>query len=165
MAKAVGISLPISMKHSREICKLIKMKNLQKVKDVLENVSGLKKAVPFTRFNKNVGHKKGMSAGRYPTKAASEIKKLIEGVEANAQFKGLNVNNLVIVHAVAKLASRPFHFGRFRGRKIRRAHVEIIAEEVEPVVKKRSQTSKNNSVPKKSRGPLLEIEKEDQKKN
>ncbi len=136
MAKAVGISLPISMKHSREICKLIKKKNLQKAKEILEKVSKMEKAVPFTRFNKNVGHKRGMSSGRYPIKAVLEIKKLVENVEHNAQFKGLSVNKLNIVHAAVKLASRPLHFGRFRGRKIRRAHVEIVVEEVEPTMNK-----------------------------
>lgn len=129
MAKAVGISLPISMKHSREICNFIKLKSVQKAKEILEKVTNKELAVPFTRFNKDTGHKKGMSAGRYPVKAAFEIKKLVENVESNAQFKGLNVNNLVIAHAIVKTASRPFHFGRQRGRKMRRSHVEIIVEE------------------------------------
>lgn len=131
MAKAVGLSLPISMKQSREICNFIREKNVQKVKEILEKVTNKELAVPFTRFNRDVGHKKGIAAGRYPAKAASEIKKLVENVEANAQFKGLNVNNLVIVHAIVKNAARPFHFGRQRGRKMRRAHVEIIVEEKE----------------------------------
>lgn len=131
MAKAVGVSLPISMKQSREICEFIKHENVQKVKTLLGKVQELELAVPYTRFNKNVGHKPGMAAGRYPVKAATEIRKLVENAEANAQFKGLNVNNLVIVHACAKLAPRPFRFGRQRGRKMRRAHVEIIVKEVE----------------------------------
>ena len=148
MAKAVGVSLPISMKHSREICEFVKHKNVQKVKVMLDKVQETELAIPFTRFNKNIGHKPGMAAGRYPVKAAAEIKKVVENVEANAQFKGLNVNSLVIVHACAKLAPRPFRFGRQRGRKMRRAHVEIIVRESEP--KKGSKEDKHNPIKKQS---------------
>ncbi len=131
MAKAVGISLPISMKQSREICRFISQKNVQRVKEMLDKIGKKELAVPFTRFNKDTGHKKGIAAGRFPVNAATEIKKLVENVEANAQFKGLNVSNLVVIHAIAKNASRPFHFGRQRGRKMRRAHIEIVIEEQE----------------------------------
>lgn len=144
MAKAVGVSLPISMKHSREICEFVKHKSVQKVKLMLDKVQETELAVPFTRFNKNIGHKPGMAAGRYPVKAAAEIKKVVENAEANAQFKGLNVNNLVIVHACAKLAPRPFRFGRQRGRKMRKAHVEIIVQEAEVKKSKKESRLKDN---------------------
>jgi len=32
----------------------------------LEDVAALKKAVPFKRYKRNVPHRKGMCAGRYP---------------------------------------------------------------------------------------------------
>ena len=116
-----------------------------KVKSDLEKIIKTELAVPYTRFNKNVGHKPGMAAGRFPTKAAAEIKKLVEHAEANAQFKGLAVNNLVVIHACAKLASRPFHYGRQRGRKMRRAHVEVVVEEVEQA-QSRSKEKQNTEV-------------------
>ena len=131
MARAAGVSLPISMKQTREICQFIKHKSVQKVKDMLSRVAEQELPVPYTRFNRNVAHKPGIAGGRYPMKAAKEIQKVVENAEANAQFKGLNVNNLVVVHAMVKQAAKPFHYGRIRGRQMKRAHVEVVVQEME----------------------------------
>ena len=145
MAKAAGVSLPISMKQGREICRFIKNKNVQKAKSMLDQVAEKELAVPYTRFNKNVGHKPGIGSGRFPIKAATEIQKVVENAEANAQFKGLNVNNLIIVHAISKQASRPFHYGRQRGRKMKRAHIEIVVQEMEAKKKERKLQEKSRN--------------------
>lgn len=128
-ARAVGRDLPISMKHSVEICSFIRGKNIQLAKQLLEEVIALKRAVPYMRFNQDLGHKKGMASGRFPQKTAKEILKVLESVEINAQFKGMNTSRLRIAHIVTHFASRPLHSGRHRGRKMKRTHVEVIVQE------------------------------------
>lgn len=130
IAKAIGRALPVSTKHSIEICNFIRGKKLEKAKMLLNEVISHKRAVPFRRFNWGVGHRKGkMGAGRYPEKACREILKIVECAEANAQFKGLNTSDIVISHIYANEASRPWHYGRQRRRRTKRTNVEIIVEE------------------------------------
>lgn len=130
MARAIGRSLPISFKQSIEICNFIRNKNISYAKNVLSKVIENKQAIPFKRFNMDVGHKKGnIAAGRYPKKASKEILDLINHVEANAQFKGINTSNLVITHINANKASKVMHFGRKRSREAKRTHVEIVVQE------------------------------------
>lgn len=129
MARALGQALPVSTKHSVEICSFIRGKKLSRAKRMLEDVMDMKEAVPFKRFNHNIGHRRGMGPGRYPIKACGEILKVVKGCEANAQFKGLDTASLVIVHANANFASRPYHSGRQSRRKMKRTHIEIVAAE------------------------------------
>ena len=129
MARARGISLPISFKQSIEICNFIRGKKVKDAKNALAEVINKKKAMPFTRFEHNLGHKKKIGAGRYPIKSSKEILKLMESAEANAQFKGLNTADLEIAHICANKASKVWHFGRKRRRKAKRTTIEIIVQE------------------------------------
>mgnify|MGYP001162247843 FL=1 len=129
MARAFGRSLPISFKQSVEICEFIRNKNVGYAKGVLRKVIDHEQAVPFKRFNTNIGHKKNIMAGRYPKRASMEILNLMSSVEANAQFKGLNTANLVITHINANKASKVMHFGRKRSRLSKRTNIEIVVQE------------------------------------
>ena len=129
MARTYGRALPISFKQSVEICNFIRNKKVKYVKDVLNKVINQEQVIPFRRFNTNMGHKKKIMAGRYPKKASMEILKLINGVEANAQFKGMNTANLAITHINANKASKVMHFGRRRSRWAKRTNVEIVIQE------------------------------------
>jgi ribosomal protein L22 len=62
MAKARGISLGISSKQSMEVCSFIRGKKLAAAKRMLEDVIAMKRAVPFKRFNHNIGHRRGERA-------------------------------------------------------------------------------------------------------
>ena len=129
-AKAVGRDLPISKKHSYEVCKFIRRRKLSRAKELMQEVIAGKKAVPYSRFNRDLGHKKSTQGpGRYPIKTCKEILKILESVEANAQFKGMNTSNLVIAHLSAQEASRPWRYGRQRRRKMKRTHIEIMVKE------------------------------------
>jgi large subunit ribosomal protein L22 len=130
MARAFGRSLPISFKQSVEICNFIRNRNINYAKDVLNKVIVHKQAIPLRRFNANTGHKKKMAAGRYPKKASMEILKLINSVEANAQFRGLNTANLVM------------HYGRKRSRWAKRTNMEIVVEEKSEDKKMKSSNKK-----------------------
>ena len=129
MARALGSALPISFKQSVEICSFIKNRSAADAKKILGNVVEKKSAIPFTRFNFDLSHKKKIGPGRYPEKASKEFIRLIEDVEANAQFKGMNTSKLVISHISAHKASKSWHYGRKTRRKMKRTRVEIIVEE------------------------------------
>lgn len=146
MARAIGDSLPISTKQAIEICGFIRGKTLVDAKGLLDSIIQLKSALPLKRFHKKVAHKKKMGAGRYPVKSCKVILKLLESVEANAQFKGLNTANLVIVHMCANKASTPWHYGRIRGRKMKRTNVEVVVEE--KAVKKKEEKVEKKEEPK-----------------
>lgn len=128
-ARAVGRDLPISTKHSVEVCSFIRGKPLARAKEELLQVTKLKKAVSYKRYNSDLGHKKGMAAGRFPQKTAQHILNILESAEVNAQFKGMNTSSLSVAHSCAHKAAAPLHGGRHRGRKMKRSHVEIILNE------------------------------------
>lgn len=129
MARAVGIALPISFKQSVEVCSFIKSKNVGDAKKMLQNVIDKKTAVPIKRYNWDLGHKKKIGPGRYPENTSKEFIKMIESVEANAQFKGLNTSNLIITHVSANKSGKTWHFGRKSRRRMKRTNIEIVVEE------------------------------------
>jgi large subunit ribosomal protein L22 len=144
-AKAVGISLPISKKHAIELARFIRYKELNTAKAMLKKVMLKKLPVPFRRFTE-VPHKKGrLASGRYPIKAAEEFLEMLESVEANAQFKGLNTSNLFIVHLCVHDAPKQRHYGR-RGRLMKRAHLEIIVKERQAKKEEKQRERKEKSV-------------------
>ena len=92
--KASGRELRISPKHAREVCKTIKGMRLNKAKRFLEQVIAKKRPIPFRRFTKKLGHRHGMQkamVGKYPVKAATEVLKVLESAEGNAEFKDLDI--------------------------------------------------------------------------
>ena len=141
MARAVGVSLPISPKQSTEICSHLKHRSTTQAKAILERVLEQTAAIPFKRYNQDVAHKPGMAAGRYPRNASREIMKLIESVEANAQNKGLG-SDLYITHMNAHRAPAGRRAGRTPG-EAKRAHVEIIVEEKK--IEKKERTARKET--------------------
>jgi large subunit ribosomal protein L22 len=136
-ARAMGTTLKISPKHSVEICRAIRGMDVQKAKDYLKEVIEMKKAIPFKRHNKKVGHRKGLKnwpSGRYPIKAAKEILKIIENAEANAEYKGLESENLKIIHSSSHKGfvikgAIPRAFGRVTPFNTPTTHVQIVLGE------------------------------------
>ena len=138
MVKASGRDLKISPKAAREICGAICTMNLEEARRFLQDVIDKKRAVPYRRYNKQIPHKTGLIgwyAGKYPVKAASEIMKILNGLEANAEDKGLYVEKIKIVHAAAQRARiikryMPRAFGRSSPDFNQLCHVELIAKEI-----------------------------------
>lgn len=128
-AKARGVSMPVSHKKAILVCNFIRHKTVAKAKSLLQDVIEQKRAVPYTRFNDGVGHRKGMNAGRYPIDTCKHILALLESAESNAQFKGLSTGSLVVMHACAQRGPTTWHYGRHKRREAKRAHVEIVLEE------------------------------------
>ena len=92
---------PISHKHAREISLAIKGLSVEKARDYLLDVTNFKRSIPFRRYKNQVGHKSdpGTMSGRYPVKAATEILKLLDNLESNAEYKGMDLDRLKIVNA------------------------------------------------------------------
>ena len=140
-AKASGRELRVSPKHAREVCRTIKGMKVEQAKDYLNQVIMKKKPVPFRRFNKKVGHRHGLEkafAGRYPVNAARQVLNVLEGAEANAEYKGLDLERLKIIHASAYPGMKikrftPRAFGRSSPRFNTLSHVELVLEEMEGI--------------------------------
>ncbi len=136
-ARAKANELPISPKHSIEIARTIKGMKTGDAIAYLEDVVALKKAIPFKRFNRNVAHRKGLEgwdAGRYPVKASSKFIRLIKSVEKNAEYIGLDVENLVITHVSANRGRRmrgifPRAMGRATPKFAESVNIEIVVKE------------------------------------
>lgn len=135
--KASAREVRVSHKSAREVCRTIKGMMLTQAKRYLRDVMAKKKAVPFRRYTKKLGHRHGLekaSAGRYPIKTAKELLKLLEGAEANAENKGLDADRLRIVHAST---SQGMKIKRYMQRAQGRAtpsfdilcHIEVALEE------------------------------------
>lgn len=136
-AKASGRELRISPKAAREICATIKGMKVDDAIALLDEVTKLKRPIPFKRYNKKMPHRRGLQgwhAGRYPVKAAEAIIKILESLKANAEFKGLDTERLRIIHAAAHKGTKirsytPRAFGRSTPCFEQTTHVEIIAVE------------------------------------
>ncbi len=136
-AKASGREIRVSHKHAREVCKAIKGMALTNAKQYLKDVLDKKKAIPFTRYKKKLGHRHGLVktfAGRYPIKATKQVLNIIEAAEANAENKGLDVDKLRIFHAAAYPGMKikrftPRAHGRASPKYDTTTHIEIVLDE------------------------------------
>lgn len=137
-AIASGRDLRIKPKAAREICNYIKGMKLERAKEMLQDVIDMKTPIPYKRHRKKLPHRKGaqgFDAGRYPQKAAREVLKVLESVEANAEFKGLYADRLKIIHIAAHRGRVirkfiPRAFGRASPYFNHLTHVEVAVEEV-----------------------------------
>jgi large subunit ribosomal protein L22 len=73
-------------------------------------------------------------SGRYPEKAATEILKLLDNLESNAEYKGMDLDRLKIINATVhkgRLLKRfiPRAMGRSSAKNNTLTHVEIVAQE------------------------------------
>lgn len=137
IAKAAARNLPISKKHSVEICKFIRGMNLGKSRELLKKVIDKEIAVPFGTFNRDTGHRKGrVGPGRYPNKASKYFILLLNSVESNAVNKGLDINSLYIQSIMANKGSTIWHSGRLGRRRIRSTNIDVVVAEREKKEKK-----------------------------
>ena len=135
-AKAIGKEMPISPKFTREICGMIRGMKVNKAIDTLEGVIALETPVPLKRYNKRVSHKQGVGPGRYPKKAATAVLGVINSAVANAEYKGLNTDDMVVRTITASRGRvTPGHMARAHGRATEwnqdTVNLEVIIEEVE----------------------------------
>ncbi len=128
----------ISHKHAREIAVAIKGRSIEKARELLENVISHKEAIPYRRYNNEVAHRSnirdGFFAGRFPKKAATEFLRILDNLESNAEYKGMDLDRLrivsVVVHKGTKLKRfQPRAMGRSSPKFDILVHVELVAQE------------------------------------
>ena len=136
-ARASGRELRMSPKAAREICQELRGKRLEAAKTYLGEVIELKKAVPYRRHDRKVGHRRGLrkaDTGRYPVKASREILRVLENAENNADYKGLDLERLRVTH-ISAYPGRAIRriIERARGRSSpfdeQLVHVEVVLTE------------------------------------
>lgn len=128
----------ISRKHSREVALAIKGLSIEKAREYLESVIAKKLAVPYRRYNNEVAHRSnirdGFFAGRFPQKTAKEFLRLLDNLESNAEYKGMDLDRLRIVNSVVHIGTK---LERFTPRAMGRSspkigilvHIELVAKE------------------------------------
>jgi large subunit ribosomal protein L22 len=136
--KCSGRELRISPKAATEICNAIRGMKLPKAKQLLEEVEEKKKSIPSRRYKKEVPHRghQGFHAGRYPVKAANRIRKLLDELEANAEYRGLDPEKMKIMHAASHRGMKirkyiPRAFGRASAYYNTLTHIELVGYETE----------------------------------
>ncbi|MGC9116077.1 MAG: 50S ribosomal protein L22 [Conexivisphaera sp.] len=127
----------VSPKEAREVCAAIRGLPIGRAKSLLNDVLEMRRPVPFRRHHGKVGHKSGLQgfyAGRYPVKVAKAVLKLLESLEANAEYRGLDPGRLKLVHAAAYPGRRlkrymPRAFGRASPKDKVLVHIEVVGAE------------------------------------
>lgn len=140
MAKAFSSNVGVSTKYSEEICREIKGKTVSWAQKFLQDVADKKRHLPLKHYLHDFGHRKGRAvsgtkSGRYPFKTSKAWLKMLESVKSNADYKGLDAEKLIVVHAFASQGFGRFSHqpqGRISGKRRRKkaAHLEIIVQEL-----------------------------------
>ncbi len=110
VSKATGKELRARSKDCVEICAAIRGMKAKKARAYLQDVLDMKKLIPIKKFKNQAGHKKGMKPyGKSPVKSVAAVLTVLDNAIANAEFRGLNLEDCIVASAVAQ-----------RGHKIRR---------------------------------------------
>ncbi|MBN1940605.1 MAG: 50S ribosomal protein L22 [Candidatus Diapherotrites archaeon] len=139
IAKAFATNQRISLKYSTELCREVKGQRIDKAEKYLQRIIEKKDFLPLRKYNKKVPHRRGegksnVKSGRYPKNVCKAFISLLNSVKANADFKGLDTDNLLIINAFASQGfSRTGHQpkGRIGGKRWKKksTHLEIVARE------------------------------------
>jgi len=112
VVKALGYEYRISWKKAVEVARFIKGFTIKQAEDYMNNVIAMKAPVPIRRFTKKQAHHttpwEGWPVAKWPVKVAKAYLEVLKNLENNASYRGLSVDDVVIVHAAVH-----------KGRKIR----------------------------------------------
>ncbi len=134
VARARGIELPISPKKTYEVLNAIRGLPLDRARSFLEGVVALTQPVPFRRYNQETAHKPRTGPGRYPRKVAAHVLEVLQNAEANAEYEGLDTDELVVRVAASargriQKANMPRAHGRATAWNEQTTNVEIVLAE------------------------------------
>ncbi|MBN1923935.1 MAG: hypothetical protein JW791_04210 [Nanoarchaeota archaeon] len=91
-----NVSIPVSTKYTINVGRWIRGNNVDKAIAKLEKVAKKEVPLPMVTHKKDVSHKKGIAAGRFPVNVAEHVIKALKLVKSNAKHKGLDENKLLI---------------------------------------------------------------------
>lgn len=102
-AKAQAYDVNASYKDMTQVLRSMRGRSVAKAREVLAGVIEMRKAIPFAKFNKGMGHRSelGGHKGKYPRKESGLALKLLDNAVANAVTKGLDEKNLIVLYACA----------------------------------------------------------------
>ena len=133
--KAMGKDFNVSFKNMVMVAKAVKGMQLDKAIEYLEQVTELKRTIPFTRFNKGIGHRKGnqFKMSKFPKKASTYALDVLKNLQANAEFKGYDPTKIKIVHAQANHGisrARRKPKGRWTIWETEYCHLQVMGKEI-----------------------------------
>ena len=134
-SRAIGKEFSVSAKRCREVCKMLKGMKVEDAKKYLKGVMDLEIAVPYTRFKMFLNPKPKVGPARYPHKAAKAILRVLESAQSNAEYKGLEADNMRIKVAAAhrgriEKSYMPRAQGRSSPWNEQTTNIEIVLEEI-----------------------------------
>merc|ERR1712243_489498 len=132
---------------------------LKRAVQYLKNVINKKECVPFRRFTGGIGRcaqakQWRTTQGRWPKKSAEFLLQLLRNAESNAEYKGLDSDNLVIDHIqvnrAPKMRRRTYRaHGRINPYMSSPCHIEICLIEKEQAFSKKDEPEKKKVSKKK----------------
>jgi large subunit ribosomal protein L22 len=137
-ARAILTNQPISRKYAIEFSREIKGMSLKKAEAFIKDVADMKRHLPLKKYVRRMGHRKGTVSGtklgRWPVRCANKFLELLDLVKANADYKGLDTDKLVIADIfMSQGYQRRSHQkqGRISGKQYKRksVHMEIVVIE------------------------------------
>ena len=101
--RSQAYDLNCSYKDLTQVLGALKGSTVAKARQILDECIEMKKAIPFRKFSKGMGHRSelGGKKGKYPKKEAKLALELLNNAVSNAKGKGLDEKNLVVLHACA----------------------------------------------------------------
>ncbi|KAM8708469.1 hypothetical protein ACLKA7_015444 [Drosophila subpalustris] len=142
--KARSPNLRVHFKNTHETARAIKKMTLRRAQTYLKAVKDQKECVPFRRFNGGVGRcaqakQWKTTQGRWPQKSADFLLQLLRNAEANAEYRGLDVDRLFVDHIQVNRAPRIRRrvcraHGRVNPYTSSTCHIEVILAEKEETV-------------------------------
>lgn len=142
-------NLSVSWKSVVMVGNFIRGRTVAKAKTLLQEVINMKTAVPFTKYNKDRGHKKGeIAAGRYPVNTAKEVLNLLKSAESNAINIGMNASNLVVSRFIGNQGPTSWRFGRQKRRQAKRSHIQLFVAEQKQELKPKATKKKTGEAKK-----------------
>jgi len=164
--KARGSDLRIHYKNTRETVAAVRGMKLRRAKQYLNAVLAHKECVPFTIHKRGTGRTAqasawGVTQGRWPKKSVQAVLDLLQNAEANAEFKGLDIDSLYVSHIEAQAAQRGRRrtyraHGRINAYMSSPTHIQLILSEKEAPVPK--STTANEGEASKTR-PVIKRNK------
>lgn len=149
LAKSVstkGSDLRVHFKNTFEVAAAIRGLGLKKAQSYLEDVVDHKQIIPYRRYQGGVGrHAQAKqfkcTQGRWPEKSVKIILDLLKNLEASADSKGLDVENLSLWHVQVNRAQKGRRktfraHGGIKPYLSSNCHIEIIATENQESVPK-----------------------------
>ncbi len=127
--RTLGKGINISFKEAYEVANAIRGLNIKKAEALLQDVLAKKRAIPYKRYNRGIGHKGNVGPGRYPLSSSSAFLELLDELKANAEYKGMNKDNLLLIHVATHNGgvSSGYYKGMPHNTPI--THIELVAKE------------------------------------